>query len=192
MLIPMIGIAAVAAPWGPVHVAANQAAIVGLSVLTTRDGFAAGLRGRFFEPVAEGGQAMPRPVARRLTAAVDAIVAHLAGDPRPLLSVAFDLGSASPWDRLVLDGVRRVRWGEVASYGSLARTIGRPGAARAVGGAVARNPIGLIIPCHRIIAADGTLGGYGGGWFGDREALLAIKRELLSLEGIEIPPNRSA
>ena len=192
MLTPMIGIAAVEAPWGPVHVAATEAAIVGLSVLTTRDEFAAGLRRRFIEPAAEGGQAIPPRVARRLTEAVDAIVAHLAGHPRALLGLPFDLGSTSSWDRLVLEAVRRVRWGEVASYGSLAREIGRPGAARAVGGAVGRNPIGLIIPCHRIIAADGTLGGYGGGWFGDREALLAIKRELLSLEGNEIPPNRGA
>lgn len=186
----MIGIAAVAAPWGPVHVAANREAVVGLAVLTTRDGFAAGLRRRFSEPVAEAGQRIPWPAARTLNVALDAVVAHLAGDPRALLSLPFDLGSGSAWDRLVLDGVRRVPWGEVTSYGWLARAIGRPRAARAVGGAVGRNPIGLIIPCHRIIAADGTLGGYGGGWFGDREALLSIKRELLALEGIDIPPVR--
>jgi methylated-DNA-[protein]-cysteine S-methyltransferase len=75
----------------------------------------------------------------------------------------------------------------VTSYGRLARSIGRPGAARAVGAAVGRNPIGLIIPCHRVIAGDGSLGGYGGGWSGEREALLDIKRRLLATERIELP-----
>ena len=79
-------------------------------------------------------------------------------------------------------------WGEVTSYGRLAREIGRPGAARAVGGAVGRNPIGLIVPCHRVIAGDGSLGGYGGSWLGDREALLAIKRRLLALEDASVAP----
>ena len=62
---------------------------------------------------------------------------------------------------------------------------------RLVGGAVGRNPIGLLIPCHRVIAGDGTLGGYGGGWFGEREELLALKERLLELEGVA-PPPRSA
>jgi methylated-DNA-[protein]-cysteine S-methyltransferase len=65
--------------------------------------------------------------------------------------------------------------------------IGTPGAARAVGGAVGRNPVGLAIPCHRVIAGDGTLGGYGGGWWGGRAAGLELKRELLAREGVEIP-----
>ena len=78
-------------------------------------------------------------------------------------------------------------WGEVTSYGRLARSIGRRGAARAVGGSVGRNPIGLAIPCHRVIAGDGTIGGYGGDWFGSREALLSIKRELLAREGVGLP-----
>ena len=57
---------------------------------------------------------------------------------------------------------RRSAWGETASYGEIARRVGAPRAARAVGGAVGRNPVSLIVPCHRVIAADGTLGGYGG------------------------------
>jgi O-6-methylguanine DNA methyltransferase len=75
----------------------------------------------------------------------------------------------------------------VTSYGRLAGAIGRRGAARAVGGAVGRNPIGLAIPCHRVIAGDGTIGGYGGDLFGSRDELLDIKRELLSLEGVTLP-----
>ena len=83
----------------------------------------------------------------------------------------------------MLGGVRRVPWGEVTSYGRLARAIGRPGAARAAGGSVGRNPIGLADALPRVIAGDGSLGGYGGSWLGDREALLEVKRTLLALEG---------
>ena len=94
----------------------------------------------------------------------------------------------SDWDRRVLEGVRTIPRGATASYGEVARRIGKPGAARAVGGAVGRNPIGLLIPCHRVIAGDGTLGGYGGSWFGSREELLGLKERLLELEGVEPPP----
>ena len=93
----------------------------------------------------------------------------------------------SAWDEAVLRQVRRIGWGEVTSYGRVARAIGRRGAARAVGGAVGRNPIGLAIPCHRVLAGDGSIGGYGGDWFGSREELLDIKRELLRLEGVGLP-----
>ena len=77
-----------------------------------------------------------------------------------------------------------------AGYGEVARRIGRPGAARAVGGAVGRNPVGLLIPCHRVIAGDGTLGGYGAAAWGGREAALEVKRELLALEGVELRAGR--
>jgi O-6-methylguanine DNA methyltransferase len=93
----------------------------------------------------------------------------------------------SDWDRAVLGRVREIGWGAATSYGRVARAIGRRGAARAVGGAVGRNPIGLAIPCHRVLAGDGSIGGYGGDWFGSREELLEIKRELLALEGIALP-----
>lgn len=66
--------------------------------------------------------------------------------------------------------------------------IGKAGAARAVGGAVGRNPLGLVIPCHRVIAGDGGLGGYGGGWWGGRATGLQLKRELLAREGVTVRP----
>jgi methylated-DNA-[protein]-cysteine S-methyltransferase len=77
--------------------------------------------------------------------------------------------------------------GTTASYGEVARRIGRPGAARAVGGAVGRNPVGLLVPCHRVIAGDGTLGGYGVAAWGGLEAALDLKQALLRLEGVEVP-----
>ena len=104
---------------------------------------------------------------------------------------AVDLRVRSNWDRLVLDGVRGIAPGRVAGYGQVARSVGRPGAARAVGGAVGRNPIGILIPCHRVIAGDGTIGGYGGDWFGSRDERLAIKRALLRLEGVVLADDRA-
>lgn len=71
--------------------------------------------------------------------------------------------------------LRTIPYGQTRSYGWLARQIGRPGASRAVGAANGRNPIGIIVPCHRVIGADGSLTGYGGG--------LDRKRALLELEG---------
>lgn len=179
----MIGVGAVEAPWGPIHVAVDADAVVALEVMTTDEGFASSIRRRFGElpETSPGGT-----VGRQLAAATEAIERYLAGQPEDLAMVPFALHGLTDWDRRVLDGVRRVPWGEVTSYGRLAREIGRPGAARAVGGAVGRNPIGLIVPCHRVIAGDGSLGGYGGSWLGDREALLAIKRRLLALEDASV------
>lgn len=78
------------------------------------------------------------------------------------------------FDHAVWREVARIPYGETATYGEVARRIGRAGAARAVGYANGRNPIPLVIPCHRVIAAGGKLGGYGGG--------LPLKRRLLALE----------
>jgi methylated-DNA-[protein]-cysteine S-methyltransferase len=174
------GVAVVDAPWGPVHVAASRDAILGIAVLAPRDAFVADVEHRT-------GRA-PGPAAGSfLDRAAEAVEAFLAGDPSALVALPLDLGDRGPWDRAVLGGVREVGWGQVTSYGRVARAIGRPGAARAAGGAIGRNPIGLAIPCHRVIAGDGTIGGYGGDWFGSREALLEIKRELLATEGIALP-----
>ncbi len=187
----MIGIAVIPAPWGPVHLAASEEAVVGLEVLTTTEAFAGRIRRRSGETAIPIGPDAPLPAAarRRLEAAAEAVRAYLAGEAGALIGLTVDLRGSSPWDRLVLDGVRRVGWGEVTSYGRLARSIGRPGAARAAGGAVGRNPVGLIVPCHRVIAGDGSLGGYGGGWSGERERerLLEVKQTLLAIEGIAIP-----
>ena len=76
--------------------------------------------------------------------------------------------------------------GTTLSYGEVARRAGRPGAAQATGGAVSRNPVGLIIPCHRVIAANGSLGGYGAAAWGGIEAALDLKASLLALEGVGV------
>ena len=168
------------APWGPIQVAVRGRAIVGIAVLAPSEAFVRDLVRRTGGDLAPGSS----PMLDRTVAAIEAFVD---GRPGELASLPIDLATAGAWDRAVLGGVRQLRWGEVTSYGRLAHAIGRRGAARAVGGAVGRNPIGLAIPCHRVIAGDGSMGGYGGDWFGSRDALLEIKRELLAHEGIIVP-----
>jgi methylated-DNA-[protein]-cysteine S-methyltransferase len=172
--------AAIAAPWGPIHVATSPRGVLSISVLTPLEPFVT-------DAVRRSGLQRVPGTSRLLDRTVAAVEAFLAGAPAPFEGLPLDLEDRRAWDRAVFDGVRGLRRGEVTSYGRLARRIGRPGAARAVGGAVGRNPIGLAIPCHRVIAGDGSIGGYGGDWFGSREALLEIKRELLAREGIELP-----
>lgn len=90
---------------------------------------------------------------------------------------SFDLPLApkgTPFQRQVWDELARIPYGTTLSYGELARRIGKPGAARAVGLANGRNPLPILVPCHRVIGADGTLTGFGGG--------LACKRALLEVE----------
>jgi methylated-DNA-[protein]-cysteine S-methyltransferase len=94
----------------------------------------------------------------------------------------FDLPLAlhgNEFELRVWAALREIPYGETASYGEIARTIGAPTAARAVGLANGRNPIALIVPCHRVIGADGSLTGYGGG--------LPRKRYLLDLEAGALP-----
>ena len=83
--------------------------------------------------------------------------------------------SLTPFRRKVLNRVARIPFGATRSYGEIAAAIGQPGAARAVGGANNANPLPIIVPCHRVIGADGRLVGYGGG--------LSIKAWLLEFEG---------
>lgn len=82
--------------------------------------------------------------------------------------------SGSPFQMQVWNALREIPYGQTASYGEIAVAVGQPGAARAVGGANNRNPIAIVVPCHRVIGASGSLTGYGGG--------LPRKQQLLALE----------
>lgn len=181
-------VAVFASPVGPLHAAATGEGIVGLEMRTTDEAFAASIRGRTRRGVVAAAEPVASPSARAHLADLEREVAgHLAGT-RAGFDVPVVLEGCSDWDRRVLEGVRTIPRGSTASYGEIARRIGRPGAARAVGGAVGRNPVGLVIPCHRVIAGDGTLGGYGGSWSGSREDLLDLKERLLEIEGATPPP----
>lgn len=105
------------------------------------------------------------------------------------LRIDLDPADLAPFHRTVLETLRReVGWGEVVTYGELAALAGRPGAARAVGAAMAMNPLPFVIPCHRVVASAGggrrRIGGYGGG---DDPHGVALKRRLLDREGVTLP-----
>jgi O-6-methylguanine DNA methyltransferase len=178
--------AAIAGPWGPLHVAVTDRGVVAVAWLTTVEAFEASLIRRGAGPVTDAALAAPGDPRRAwLAAAIAALEGFLEARP-PAGVVAVDLSDRPAWDRAVLTEVAVIPWGETASYGDIARRIGAPRAARAVGGALGRNPVGLLIPCHRVIAADGTIGGYGGDAWGSVEERLAIKRDLLMREGVTV------
>jgi methylated-DNA-[protein]-cysteine S-methyltransferase len=105
---------------------------------------------------------------------------YLAGDVVVFSLDSLDLKACGAFQQQVLRFEFQIPRGKVSTYGRLADRLGRPRAARAVGTALARNPFPIIIPCHRAIRADGTLGGFGGG--------LMIKRNLLTMEGVRFDP----
>lgn len=113
------------------------------------------------------------PDVDRLTAGLDRF---LGGRPVDFSLTVLDLAVCGPFQRRVLEAEFQVPRGRVTAYSRLAERIGAPGAARAVGNALSRNPFPLIIPCHRCVREDGTLGGFRGG--------LKMKRTLLEMEGI--------
>ncbi|MGH2615851.1 MAG: methylated-DNA--[protein]-cysteine S-methyltransferase [Thermomicrobiales bacterium] len=98
------------------------------------------------------------------------------GGQRAKFDVPLDWGAMAPFQRAVLEATAAVPFGHLDTYAGIARKIGKPGATRAVGNALGRNPIPVIVPCHRVIRSDATIGGYTGG--------LGIKQHLLSHEGV--------
>jgi len=177
--------ASISAPWGPIRLAATSRGLAALDQLVTAEAFIDRLERRFGATPVTLEDSLQESAARaHLRDALGGLRAFLDGDLHAFEGLEIDIADRPGWDQLVLGGVRGIGPGFTASYGEVARMIGRAGAARAVGGAVSRNPIGLVIPCHRVIAGDGSLGGYGGGWWGERQAGLDLKRELLAREGV--------
>jgi len=118
--------------------------------------------------------AAPAPVSR-------ALVAYFHGETDALDEVPTATGG-TPFQRDVWNALRRIPAGTTISYGQLAANLGRPGSARAVGAANGANPIPIIVPCHRVIGADGTLTGFASGlarkrWLLDHERRFARRRE---------------
>jgi O-6-methylguanine DNA methyltransferase len=176
-----LAIATLVTPDGPFHLAVSARGVVAAERGGDRASFEAMLGVRFH------GLTEATPAAQRMfQGLLPALEAILAGDEHDVRGVPVDLADRAPFDQAVLAAVREVPWGETASYGEIGRRVGAPRAARAVGGAVGRCPISTLIPCHRIIAADGTIGGYGGDGPADRDDALEHKRALLLREGITV------
>jgi methylated-DNA-[protein]-cysteine S-methyltransferase len=173
------------APWGALHVATTATGIVAVGLDEETPAFVDGLAQRLHGMVVPAeDDDVPAAWRAALNEATGQIREFFAGVRRGF-TVPIDL-RVSDWDRLVLTGAARLHFGETASYGELAGRIGRPGAAQAVGGAMGRNPVPILIPCHRVIGAGRTIGGYGGSTFADHRAGLGIKRRLLALEGTTV------
>lgn len=110
-----------------------------------------------------------------LDRAVEQLQAYLAGH-RQQFDLPLDTSFGTPFQQAVWRALQHIGYGQTVSYGDIARAIGQPQAVRAVGGAVGRNPIGIIVPCHRVVGRDGALTGYTGG--------LERKIALLKLEAV--------
>jgi methylated-DNA-[protein]-cysteine S-methyltransferase len=106
------------------------------------------------------------------------LASYFAGELRSF-TLPVDLSGASAFTRLVLEATARVPYGETRTYGEIAAEIGMPGATQAVGNALGANPVPIVVPCHRVIRADGSMGWFTGG--------PAIKRRLLAIEGVQFP-----
>ena len=134
---------------------------------------AARLRGE--DPAAE-----PAPPPASMERVIDRVRHHLAGRCRDFSTVPLDLDGLPPFTRRVYETARTIPAGQTVTYGELAERCGSPGGARAVGQAMARNPLALIIPCHRVLAAGGRLGGFSG------PGGLDLKVRMLALEGVSL------
>lgn len=138
--------------------------------------FAARMRQRGAEPVRLEHIEDAKPDVRvNLERAAAQLSEYFAGQ-RAGFDVPLDWGEMAPFQRAVLEATADVPFGRLDTYAGIARKIGKPGATRAVGNALGRNPIPVIVPCHRVIRSDATIGGYTGG--------LDKKQHLLSLEGV--------
>lgn len=118
----------------------------------------------------------PPPIRK----AIERLQRYFAGERMDFSAIAVDLGHTGQFHRRIYEAARSLGWGETASYGELARQVGSPGAARAVGQAMGQNPVPIIIPCHRVLAAGRKIGGfsaYGGA---------VTKQRLLAIEGVHL------
>lgn len=152
---------------GTFYAAFTQRGICELSLsCADEEEFVARLKKRFgVEPVQDDG--LVRPLLRQ-------VGSYLRG-ARVAWNFDIDISDATEFQRAVWEEARRIPYGQTTTYGELARRVGRPKAARAVGAAMGANPLLLIVPCHRVVGADGSLTGFGCG--------LEVKERLLRLEG---------
>jgi methylated-DNA-[protein]-cysteine S-methyltransferase len=121
--------------------------------------------------------AVERPVPPGVQRAIDRILALLSGGRDDLADLPLDLSGVPAFDRRVYEAARNTPPGRTTSYGAIARQLDAPTESRAVGQALGRNPVAIIVPCHRVLGADGRMGGFSapGG--------TATKRRMLEIEG---------
>jgi len=123
------------------------------------------------------GKSVPRTGAGAIVRQAEQELREYFAGRRRTFTVKLDL-EGTEFQRKAWDAMRKIPFGETISYGDQARKVGKPKAYRAVGSANGKNPIPIIVPCHRVLASDGSLGGYSLG--------LSMKRRLLALEGVSV------
>ncbi len=155
-------------PFGPVFVASTPKGICLVSFLKiTETKFLSLLRKRFQKDIIRNDKVLAN--------VKKGLLDYFDGHP-VRFKVPLDLGIGTQFQRKVWRKVREIPYGELRSYKWVARSIGRAHASRAVGNAVGRNPVAPIVPCHRVVCSDGSLGGYSSG--------ITIKKRLLNLERV--------
>lgn len=164
----MLRYTSLASALGTAYVAYTERGVCAVDLAPTDEAFARGLYRKFRRPAVRDAHP-PRSLRQGLRG----FFAALDGFSGPV-----DLSMVGPFERMVLERLRQIPRGQVRTYRDIARAIGHPGAVRAVGNACAKNPVPLVVPCHRVVRTDGGLGGYSlrGG--------AALKRRLLEQEGV--------
>jgi methylated-DNA-[protein]-cysteine S-methyltransferase len=157
-------------PLGELYLAETEIGLCRIAWYTTEEAFVAELECCWTRPA----RRTPAVTGAAIEAAERQLAEYFAGQRRAF-DVPLDLSSLRPFQRRVLETLLEVPFGDVVTYGELARLAGFPGAARAVGGAMRENPLPVIVPCHRVLPSAGGLGGFGG--------RPELKRQLLEIEG---------
>jgi O-6-methylguanine DNA methyltransferase len=160
-----------ASPWSPLFLAGTEEGVCSCEFINNKD--ISSLLSRLQK---SNHHALIKEDHQPLAPAVDCLSRYFAGEPEQL-DHSLDL-QGSQFEMLVWTSLRQIPMGKVATYGDIAVRIGRPGGARAVGQACGRNPVVLFVPCHRVVAANGGLGGFGSG--------LSLKQALLDHEGASL------
>lgn len=159
-----------ASPLGPLYVAVSRRGLCRIAFDVDEDGF-----------LTELNRLAPGAQVERKAAAVAPAMAQLQAyfaDAATEFDLPLDLSSLTVFQQEVLRATYAIPAGQVMTYGEVAAAIGRPRASRAVGQALRRNPLPLVVPCHRVVGSDGSMRGYGGPQGVD------IKRRLLEMEGV--------
>ena len=134
-------------------------------------------RARMLQRFPVAGEVPPPPEVQRV---IDRIVALLRGEVSDLSTIALDMDQIPAFHRRVYEAARAIPPGTTLSYGDVAARAGAPGAARAVGQALGRNPFPIVVPCHRVLAAGGKIGGF------SAQGGVATKRRMLAIEGAQL------
>src|SRR3954462_2847336 len=156
---------------GRCGIAWSERGIVGVQLPETRE---RETLGRLLKHYPDATQGPPPPAIQH---ALDNIIALLAGASADLSVAALDMQHVPPFHRRVYEAARAIAPGETQSYGEIAKQIGASGSARAVGQALGRNPFAIVVPCHRVLAAGGKMGGF------SANGGITTKLRLLSIEG---------